>query len=309
MDYAAYYNPPVQQNYYYGIQTRPDHPYTPQDDTPNDPMESYRDPNSFIPFDQFNIHAQPIITQPQSPPHSIHRASVSQPIPRENSNDTSGDMEIYEQGQGRSSDDEKDNLTPAQTRRKAQNRAAQRAFRERKERHVKDLEGKLNSVNAHNSNLVAELAKLRREYEKVTTQNEMLRATSAPNHLAHQNPSNQAARPQSPLPGPLHYSPGSFHAALSMDHTEGSSDQRVIPPISHRIDVSPATGERMYATGATWDFIQSHELFRKGMVDVSEVSQRLQGQAMCDGSGPAFPESAIIRAIEDSSGGAGDVLI
>ncbi|KAL9526582.1 hypothetical protein SMMN14_09578, partial [Sphaerulina musiva] len=43
----------------------------------------------------------------------------------------------------RNSSEEKENLTPAQSRRKAQNRAAQRAFRERKERHVRDLEAKL----------------------------------------------------------------------------------------------------------------------------------------------------------------------
>ena len=65
-----------------------------------------------------------MISQPQSPPHSINPLPVSQPYPRENSLDMPADFEIFEQGQGRSSDDEKDNLTPAQSRRKAQNRAA-----------------------------------------------------------------------------------------------------------------------------------------------------------------------------------------
>lgn len=49
---------------------------------------------------------------------------MSQQLPRDNSLDIQADFEIYEPGQGRSSDDEKDNLTPAQSRRKAQNRAA-----------------------------------------------------------------------------------------------------------------------------------------------------------------------------------------
>lgn len=42
---------------------------------------------------------------------------------------------------------------------------------------------------------------------------------------------------------------------------------------------------------------------------MSMVTQHLQPHALCDGSGPAFPESAIIDAIEDSIGGAGDELI
>lgn len=62
-------------------------------------------------------------------------------------------------------------------------------------------------------------------------------------------------------------------------------------------------------TGATWDLIQNHELFRKGMVDIGEVCDRLKDRAMCDGSGPAFAEGEIMRAIQDSVAGAGDELI
>ena len=65
-----------------------------------------------------------MIPAPQSPTHSLRRNSVTQQLPRETSLDMQADFEIYEPGQGRSSDDERDNLTPAQSRRKAQNRAA-----------------------------------------------------------------------------------------------------------------------------------------------------------------------------------------
>lgn len=58
------------------------------------------------------------------------------------------------------------------TKRKAQNRAAQRAFRERKERHLKDLEDKVeelekasSSVNKENTNLRSELEKMSSELE------------------------------------------------------------------------------------------------------------------------------------------------
>ncbi|KAL8917375.1 MAG: hypothetical protein Q9208_007993 [Pyrenodesmia sp. 3 TL-2023] len=268
-------------------------------------MDAFNDPNGFVAFEQsFNFAPQSIIQAPQSPPHSIHRNSVSQAIPRENSLDIQADFEIYEPGQGRSSDDEKDNLTPAQSRRKAQNRAAQRAFRERKERHVKDLEGKLNSITSQNSSLLAEIERLQRENEKFATQNEILRATTSPIQA---NFNGHAPPPESPVPGPMHFSPVNAHHIVSSPH--GNHRGNTIPSMSHRIDILPSTGERLYGTGATWDFIQNHELFRRGMVDIALVSQRLQPHALCDGNGPAFPESAIINAIEESIGGAGDELI
>ncbi|KAI9471951.1 MAG: hypothetical protein EXX96DRAFT_509784 [Benjaminiella poitrasii] len=53
--------------------------------------------------------------------------------------------------------------------RKAQNRAAQRAFRERKERHMKDLESNIKNIKAHRD-------KLLQENQKMSSENEILRA-------------------------------------------------------------------------------------------------------------------------------------
>ncbi|KAL8726748.1 MAG: hypothetical protein Q9181_005942 [Wetmoreana brouardii] len=244
---------------------------------------------------------------PQSPPHSIRHNSITQQMPRETPLDLQADFDIYEPGQGRSSDEEKDNLTPAQSRRKAQNRAAQRAFRERKERHVKDLEGKLNSATNQNASLIAEIERLQRENEKFATQNEILRATTTPLNIGQQPFNGHAVPAQSPLPGPMHFSPVASHQIVSSPRNHPG--EHAVSAISHRMDVSPTTGERLYGTAATWDFIHNHELFRRGMVDISMVTQHLQPHALCDGSGPAFPESAIVNAIEDSIGGAGDELI
>lgn len=186
---------------------------------------------------------------------------------------------------------------------------SQRAFRERKERHVKDLENKLTNLKAHSSTLLTDNEHLKRQLEKLATQNEILRATTAPLNLAHLNQNShahtQAPPPESPITGPLTYSPSTFHEALSRQHPSAGNGK----PISHRIRVSAATGERLLATGATWDLIQSHELYKKGMVDIGEVCDRLKDRALCDGTGPAFAEGEILRAIEESVGGAGDELI
>ncbi|KAL8801187.1 MAG: hypothetical protein Q9182_004636 [Xanthomendoza sp. 2 TL-2023] len=305
MDYAnaGYYAPPIQQYPYFGVPPTTGHPYTPHEELSNNPLDAYDDPNAFVAFEQsFNFPSQSMIPPPQSPPQSLRRASMTQPIPREASLDMQAEFEIYEPGQGRSSDDEKDNLTPAQSRRKAQNRAAQRAFRERKERHVKDLEGKLSSATSQNNTLMAEIERLQRENKKYATQNEILRATTTPLNLNQPTYNGHPTSPRSPA-GPMHFSP------MTPRHVVPSPNRRIVHPSTHRIDISPTTGERLYGTGATWDFIQSHEAFRHGMVDIALVTQRLQPHAICDGSGPAFPESTIIRAIEDSIGGAADELM
>ena len=93
------------------------------------------------------------------------------------------------------------------------------------------------------------------------------------------------------LPGPLITSQGSF------------------TPSAHRISISPLTGQRLLSSGATWDHIQSHPLFKRGLVDIAAVSERLKGTAECDGTGPAFEESGINRAIEESAASGRDELI
>lgn len=103
------------------------------------------------------------------------------------------------QGRTRSSSEEKETLTPAQSRRKAQNRAAydfpfkyfglflitgnrQRAFRERKERHVRDLEAKLSALENSATSLATDNERLKLALQRATTENEILRATTSSAH-------------------------------------------------------------------------------------------------------------------------------
>ena len=102
----------------------------------------------------------------------------------------------------------------------------------------------------------------------------------------------------------MKYSPKTFNAAFSHADNPGGSDS-----ISHRIVVSPITGERRLATGAAWNYIQKHDMYRKGFVELSEVVDRLREKAVCDGTGPSFLESEIVNAIEESVGVPGDELI
>lgn len=196
---------------------------------------------------------------------------------------------------GSNSDDE--DLTPAQSRRKAQNRAAQRAFRERKERHVKDLEAKLASLEAAQSQTASENEKLKRDLQKISTENEILRATSS---IQAQRGSMSPPGGVPTTTGPMEYNPTEFYSDLLANHANKTP--------SHRI-VESESGERLLAAGAAWDFIINHESFKKGTVDICRVSELLKPQAKCDGQGPVFEERAIQDAIMQSAASGSDELL
>ncbi|KAG5924930.1 hypothetical protein E4U42_004533 [Claviceps africana] len=191
--------------------------------------------------------------------------------------------------------DDDESLTPAQSRRKAQNRAAQRAFRERKEKHVKDLEAKLADMEAARQQATLENERLKKDLHKISTENEILRATSS---MANKPRPSYSAEPATT--GPMNYSPTDFYSNVLQNHPNKRP--------SHRI-VTSDDGERLLAAGATWDFIVNHDLYRRGLVDVGDVSDRLKTCARCDGQGPVFSERAIVRAMEQSvSSGSDDLL-
>ena len=68
----------------------------------------------------------------------------------------------------------------------------------------------------------------------------------------------------------------------------------------HRMAINPATGMRLFTAGETWDYIQRHELYEKGLIDIGDVCEMLKTFAKCGGQGPTFEEADIKRAIEKS---------
>jgi len=98
----------------------------------------------------------------------------------------------------------------------------------------------------------------------------------------------------------MRYSPTDFYTEVLHAH------ENKVP--SHRIVVSEE-GEKLLAAGATWDYIIKHPLYKRGMVDVGDVSERLKKVARCDGQGPVFEEREIVRAIECSVASGSDELL
>ncbi|KAK7515826.1 hypothetical protein BKA81DRAFT_306276, partial [Phyllosticta paracitricarpa] len=196
------------------------------------------------------------------------------------------------------------NLTPAQSRRKAQNRAAQRAFRERKERHVRELEAKLSALESSTHSLQSDNERLKLLLQRAKTENEILRATSG----------NARGVGGDPLPSPTEDDGVTvITGKVEPDHHKLRDTSGLGPgaTILSRIPIAGAAsaGNHLSAS-ATWDLIQAHPAVRQGAVDVADVCERLRGAARCNGQGPVFEEDFVWRAIEESArAGSADELI
>ncbi|KAI9819134.1 MAG: hypothetical protein M1827_007290 [Pycnora praestabilis] len=284
MDFS-YFTAAPQPYQFMGLPPTPTHNPIPDDFSHGSPIENYEQAfNNFDPFPRFGTNGLP----PPSPTSQLsnHKSSLT-PL----NGDSGMNVDLDNDPRARSSSEEKENLTPAQSRRKAQNRAAQRAFRERKERHVKDLEQKLTSLEEASNNLQADNDRLKRELHKVATENKILKATTP--QAPHQAELSSM--------GPTEYTPTDFYSNVLVNHDNKTP--------SHKITVSEKTGEKLLGAGATWDKIQEHTLFKQGLVDVGDVCERLKKVAKCDGQGPVFEEKDVVDAIEASAASGSDELI
>ncbi|CAL5872693.1 uncharacterized protein PFLUO_LOCUS6960 [Penicillium psychrofluorescens] len=310
MDYSYYTGPRPQPFSLYGLPTPDQQPQTQTDEAFADSFSLNNNYNqnfaSFDPSLRLDASSSSFAPPPgHSPPDSFTKQSVSsnEVTSTQQAGSASLDGDENSMAVGRSSSEEKESTIPAQNKRKAQNRAAQRAFRERKERHVRDLEEKVTALEQQFSTLQAANERLKRELAKYATENEILRATSQQSHAAAGNSSAHDQPPPEPtVTGPMQYSPTDFYSSLMPD---GAGT----PPPLHRVIVCPVTGEKLLDAGATWDLIQSHRLFKLGRVDIGDVTERLKGMAVCDGQGPAFKEGQVRQVIEESVAAGMDELI
>jgi len=168
-------------------------------------------------------------------------------------------------------------------------RVRQRAFRERKERHVKDLEAKLSALESSATLLATDNQRLKLALQRATTENEILKQQTS------RNPS-------------LSTSPLAAGSPSNPSTDIGSQDTLYSAPSSHSLSQVKGEG-RLLPAGATWDLIQSHPLVRQGHVDIADVCERLRHAARCDESGPVFAEREVRIAVEESRRGGGDELI
>lgn len=140
--------------------------------------------------------------------------------------------------------------------------------------------------------------------EKYKAENEILRKTS--DSLRQSSTPNDAEA----TTAPMKFTPNDFIAKVVPEgHRNGGGGGGGYASPSHRVVVCQNSGERLLDASTTWDFIQGHGLFRRGLVDIAVVCDKLKGRVQCGGQGPVFAEGNVRRVIEESAAGGSDELI
>ncbi|CUM46336.1 uncharacterized protein AC631_05827 [Debaryomyces fabryi] len=186
-------------------------------------------------------------------------------------------------------DDSELNEEELQMKRKAQNRAAQRAFRERKETKLKELECKLAESEAEKRRLLSQLDLMKQQNVSILTENEFLKNKSS----SDQNLSNKAEDTNVIFPK----NQKEFIYGLAGTH-EVNTDT-----INKVYDNPERPGTKLLAVGAVWDYLQlkSQENEKYENLDILEIMSCLKGNERCHGYGPAYPLELVEQIIDQCS--------
>lgn len=187
-----------------------------------------------------------------------------------------GDLDDNTFRSGDSNSNEEEDIA---IKRKAQNRAAQRAFRERKEQRVRELEQKLGESEKEKLRLVSENERLKKENTVISTENQVLVATTD---------KTGGYSPRGPsIPLRANFPVHKFSTMLLAHHPEPA------PSIAAKNNQGPSYvvyekkgNDVMLGAGAVWERIMQEP--DSDDIDVESVMKFLIGKEHCDGFGPVF---------------------
>ncbi|OBA21832.1 hypothetical protein METBIDRAFT_16435, partial [Metschnikowia bicuspidata var. bicuspidata NRRL YB-4993] len=171
-------------------------------------------------------------------------------------------------------------------KRKAQNRLAQRAFRERKESKLKELESRLLASEGERQRLLEALDEVRLQFISVKTENQVLRS-NASSHTGDMQQSSRFTFPQSQKAFVQQMMDGQEHHVVNADTVSKIYDEPQHP------------GQKVLAVGAVWDYLlMKIEEEEYENIDMAEVMQALKGNEMCHGYGPAYSLLVVDAALQ-----------
>ncbi|RLV95139.1 Fluconazole resistance protein 3 [Spathaspora sp. JA1] len=179
-----------------------------------------------------------------------------------------------------------------QLKRKAQNRAAQRAFRERKQTKLKELEEKLLQSEEERNKLFEELNLIKKQNITISTENEILRSNYK-SHKEH-NDSMEQNKPITTFNFPQNQDDFIQHIVKGTDH-------HVFQETKNK--VYDNDGDKLLALGAVWDYIQikaEEADLEFNSLDINAIMRELRGHERCHGYGPAYPLHLVNEAIQSS---------
>lgn len=169
-------------------------------------------------------------------------------------------------------------------KKKAQNRAAQRAFRERKEAKMKQLQEQLVTSERDKQSLLRQMEELRERNLKMLTENHF---------LLQKNNSNLPTQSNSGLASASR----KFHFPSQSEFIESAIEGHEVPvklPLSSTY--YEHDGEELLTFPATWEYL--HKLSEKEDFDVYSVMLNLKGHEVCHGYGPAYRKTVIDKLVK-----------
>lgn len=182
-------------------------------------------------------------------------------------------------------------------KKKAQNRLAQRAFRERKETKLKELELMLLQSEEERQKLLEKLNEIKHQFNTLQSENQRLRWNhgSSGSSTAVGGDSSNFLFPESQK---------DFVEEMVRDKPHDMSRAQV----NKVYDLPQAPGRKVLGVGALWDYLlikMEEEQFEN--VDMMEVMQLLKGAEVCHGFGPAYPlevvDNALLCVVDRTLGG------
>ncbi|CUS20624.1 LAQU0S01e10858g1_1 [Lachancea quebecensis] len=169
-------------------------------------------------------------------------------------------------------------------KKKAQNRAAQRAFRERKEAKMKELQEQLLTSERDKQSLLRQMEELREHNLKMLTENHLLLQKNNPSLPTHSG--SDAASTSN-----------KFHFPSQSEFIESAIEGHEVPV---KLPLSSTNyehnGEELLTFPATWEYL--HKLSEKKDFDVYSVMQNLKGKEVCHGYGPAYKKAVIDQLVK-----------
>ncbi|KAG7196155.1 uncharacterized protein KQ657_000167 [Scheffersomyces spartinae] len=171
-----------------------------------------------------------------------------------------------------------------QRKKKAQNRAAQRAFRERKETKLKDLEARLMQSEEEKQKLLDQLDMVRQQNLSIQSENEVLRSQGTVSNTKFTFPESQQDFIETIMSGSKHVINPEFSKMTVYDNPDDP-------------------GAKLLAMTAVWDYIQlkAQQLDVDYQdVDVGEIIGQLRGNEKCYGYGPAYPLELVDQVVENT---------
>lgn len=173
-------------------------------------------------------------------------------------------------------------------KKKAQNRLAQRAFRERKETKLKELELMLLQSEEERQKLLEKLTEIKHQFNTLQTENQRLRWSTQS-----QNPSGSTAGGDS-----SNFLFPESQKDFVDEMVRGKTHDMTRAQVNKVYDLPQAPGRKVLGVGALWDYLlikKEEEQFEK--VDMMEVMQLLKGTEVCHGYGPAYPLDVVDNAL------------